>query len=181
MKKEIRDRIHELGGKSNFTGESLQKDMESIQFNKTFLISGFEDFLQTETYKKIKEIGSIPDSEIVYPRITFQSKIFTPFTVGTEDYEEWNDCLEEATVRAVINEKVLDFMYIGETNSWPNYYFVCLLDKNPKNPTVYSTDHEVFFDEITIEGTLEDYFKKFVDEVEYFSTMESLVVSLHNN
>ncbi|MGI6153978.1 MAG: hypothetical protein ACOYJB_09150 [Christensenellaceae bacterium] len=180
MKKEIADRITELGGTFSFQGQSLQNDIESIKFNKTYLMTEFEDYLQDELYAKIKQMGVIPEAEITYPRIEFQHNLFTPFTEGTDDYAEWNDSLDEEAVRSVVGSNELQFMYIGESAGYPNYYFICLSDLNKDNPTVYTTDHEAFFDEVEVMGTLEDYFNLFVSEEEYRATMENFVEELRS-
>lgn len=180
MKKEIADRITELGGTFNFTGQSLQSDIESIKFNKNFLHTEFEDYLQDELYSKIKEIGVIPETEISYPRITFQSMLFTPFTEGTADYAEWHNQLDEKEIQSVIGLSDLRFLYIGESNGFPNHYFICMSDTNKDNPTVYTTDHETFFSEIEVMGTLEDYFNFLVSQEEYQETMQSLVAELRS-
>lgn len=178
MKSGITDRIIALGGTSDFSGQSLKADIESISFGKTFLLAEFEDYLNEDMCKKIAAQGAIPQEEITYPRITFQHKLFTPFTKGTDDYAEWNSLMDEDTVRGVIGSGELEFLYVGESNGYPNYYFICRSDANKDNPTVYSTDHELFFKEIEVEGTLEEYFGLFVSDEEFNATMESLVEEL---
>lgn len=181
MKKEIIDRINELGGTYSFTGRSLQSDIESISFNKSFIQKEFEDFLSNDTYDKIRETGFISEAELDCPRITFQKKLFTPFKTGTNDCDEWSSCLDKDKIRTVIKSEKLEFLFIGETGGFPNFYFICLSDQNTENPTVYSTDHEVFFDEVEVVGTLEDYFNLFVSDIEYQKTMEALVIELSSN
>jgi hypothetical protein len=41
-----------------------------------------------------------------------------------------------------------------------------LSDPNPENPTVFGTDHEVFFSELTNEGNLDDFLNRFMTKNE---------------
>ena len=47
---------------------------------------------------------------------------------------------------------------------------ISLSDPNLDNPTVFGTDHEVFFSEISNEGSLDDFLKKFVTKDEFVET-----------
>lgn len=173
----IKERIKELEGSYSFEGESLESNLRGIVFPKSYLIKGFEDFLQDETYKRIARGERVLDSDIPYPRVTFQPRLFTPFKRGTEDNREFGD-LNEEFIRETVQAEVLEFMIIGETDSYPNFYFVCLADQEKENPIVYSTDHESFFDEITVEGTLSEFFHRLVSVVDYQQTMDRLNVEL---
>ena len=57
-------------------------------------------------------------------------------------------------------------MFIGHSYGFPDNLFICLTDPYQENPIVYGTDHEVFFDEITKQGTLEDFFNSFMTKEE---------------
>lgn len=177
MNTAIKERIAVLGGTFQSDGHSLEEDLRTIVFPKTYLIKGFEDFLKDEMYKEVAMGKAILEAEIPYPRMTLQAKNFTPFRKGTEDNKEFGD-LNERLIREIIQEDVLDFMIIGETDSYPNFYFVCLSDQARENPLVYSTDHESFFDEITVEGTLEEFFHRLVSAEEYQDTMSKLAATL---
>lgn len=177
MNTAIKERIKALGGTYRSGGSSLESDLNNILFPKTFLIKGFEDFLQEETYKKLADGEVVLDAEIPYPRMTVQSRLFTPFKIGTEDNQEFGD-IDEELVREIIDAETLDFMIIGETESYPNFYFVCLSDTEKENPLVYSTDHESYFDEITVEGTLEEFLFRLVSAAEYQESIDKLAISL---
>jgi hypothetical protein len=167
MKKEIEDRIKELGGKCDFTGQSLQADLESISFDRSYLRKDFAEYLQDEVWQALRDGAGITEADIVYPRISFIGRPFTPFRPGAADYEEWHETIDETYVSGFLAAKAPDMMYIGQSDGFPNFYFVNLADPNPGNPTVYTTDHEVFFSEIIEDGTLEEYFDKYVSPAEF--------------
>lgn len=52
--------------------------------------------------------------------------------------------------------------------------WIKIKDDNIANPTVYSTDQEVYFDEIEVVGTLHDFLCVLVSEKEYESRIEEL-------
>lgn len=45
-------------------------------------------------------------------------------------------------------------MQIVHSHGFPDHLYVCLSDPDPSNPTVWGTDHEVFFQEIEPQGSL---------------------------
>ncbi|QXU50259.1 hypothetical protein KYG33_04235 [Chryseobacterium sp. D764] len=51
-------------------------------------------------------------------------------------------------------------------------YFVCTTDPDQTNPTVYSTDHEVYFQEIENEGKLENFLDRFMTKEEFLETVK---------
>ena len=174
MDKRIIDRITKLGGKSAFEGENLLRNMECISLPKSYLMQDFCDFLEDDLLDRIKAEGILPESEIPYPRIQYQTEKFTPFTKGTADYDEYSGFIHKEYVSSVIPCNDLEFLIIGESNSYPNYYFICLSDKDISNPKVYTTDHEVFFGEIEELGRFSDFLDLFVSEDEYKVEMNKL-------
>jgi hypothetical protein len=88
----------------------------------------------------------------------WRPRLFTPFTPGTDDYKEWGASFIEETdlspVRSVCGEGTLEFVQVIYNVGYPNYYYVCLQDPAQDNPTVFGTDHEVYFVEISVEGSL---------------------------
>jgi len=192
MKKEILNRIQKLGGDiSNVQGMSLQKDLESISFNTVlypkrsdtpwasideqepiysigeFIENNKKLFVSNKTafydmiinhYYKLTDEG--------FGQVFFKNDLFTPFKVGTDDYEEWKGEWEESSFRKVINGTEMDLMFIGHSYGFPDNLFICITDPNQDNPAVYGTDHEFYFDEITKEGTLEEFFNSFLTKEE---------------
>ncbi len=174
MNKTIIDRIAKLGGKSAFEGGDLLHNMESIILPKSYLMQEFSDYLENDLLERIKAEGILTETEIPYPRIQYQTVKFTPFTKGTANYDEYSGFIHKEYVSSVIPCSELEFLIIGESNSYPNYYFICLGDKDISNPKVYTTDHEVFFREIEELGRFSDFLCLFVSEDEYKTEMKKL-------
>ncbi|MGI5172416.1 hypothetical protein H0R92_02260 [Treponema sp. OMZ 840] len=174
MNKIITDRIAKLGGKCAFEGENLLSNMRSISFPKSFLMKDFSDYLEDDLLHRIKAEGIIPEEEIPYPRIQYRTEKFTPFTKGTTDYDEYSNCIDKEYVSSVIPCSELEFLIIGDSNSYPNYYFICLSDKDFSNPKVYTTDHEVYFREIEDLGHFSDFLDLFLSEAEYKEEIDRL-------
>ncbi len=66
-------------------------------------------------------------------------------------------------------------MEIAYSYGFPDGYYICLSDPNPENPTVFSTDHEVYFEEITNEGTFKDFLNRFCTEKEFIEIVRSYI------
>jgi hypothetical protein len=197
MKQEILDRINELGGNiNNVKNCSLQEDLLSISFitvlyprpidtpwsigDETEPIYGIGEFIANnkELFHSDKEIfyNKLVDNffqitEEGYGQMFYMAKLFTPYKEGTVDFEEWNDIftndvnLEE--IHKIVNDPKPDFIQLFYSYGFPDHYYICLSDPNPENPTLFGTDHEQFFNEVTNEGNLEDFLKNFMtkDEV----------------
>jgi len=202
MKQVILERIKALGGNvDRVEGKSLEEDLKVISFNTVLYpkpqdtpwakadehepIAGIGDFVEENRtlfkadkvrfynqmlahfYRQVQE----PQGQTI-----FMNELFTPFTEGTATFEEWQGEWEEAAWRQTIKateSEVLEVMFIGHAYSYPDHLFVCLTDPNPENPQVYGTDHEVFFDEISLEGTLEEYFNRFMTKEELLTIVKA--------
>jgi hypothetical protein len=98
-----------------------------------------------------------------YGQIFWQPRLFTPFKEGTDDFKEWNiDFTDEeetdlSEIVKVTNDKTPDFIELFYSYGFPDNYYICLTDPNQENPTLFGTDHEVYFREVTNEGNLEDF------------------------
>ena len=180
--KKIQNRIAELGGTSNFQGKSLHDDLMSISFEKPFLDKDFWDGVTNESYKKIEEVGFVPESELkVYPRIEIEPFLYTPFKEGTDDYDAYAEVDNADYAKSIIGDDIQEFIVIGNTDA--ERWIVCLADKNPANPTVYIIDMDSPFSEwtrIDVMGTLEDYFNSLLSTDEYQKEMESYVEELRS-
>ncbi|MBZ4192672.1 hypothetical protein [Niabella beijingensis] len=185
MKQEILDRITALGGYTGqVTGVSLQADLAAIEL-KTPLYPKPRDtpWARAEETEPIEGLGEYmqealtgADTRAVLEHTLdlyfsadapsggqafFRPQLFTPFRKEASDFAAWTGVISETAVRKMIPADPLDFMQIAWSSGYPDVYFICLSDKNPDNPTVYSTDHEVFFTEIEEEGNLETFFNSF--------------------
>lgn len=117
MKREILERIEELGGNiSSVVGKSLTEDLCSITFDTVLYrknvdtpwsnaddeepIEGLGDFVDEniELYKKDKDVffNRLYEkyfilTEEAYGQYFWSGEMFTPFREGSTDFEEWND------------------------------------------------------------------------------------------
>jgi len=196
MKQEILDRIKELGGNiDKAKGHSLQEDILSINFN-TVLYPRPTDtpWSSAEDTEPIYGIGEFvnsnmellhSDQEAFYEKLinnyfclteesygqTFwTAELFTPYKEGTNDFEEWNSELTSDVnleeIHKIVDDLKPDFIKLFYSYGFPDHYYICLSDQNPENPTVFGTDHEQFFYEVTNEGNLEEFLKKFMTKNE---------------
>ncbi|WP_286857451.1 MULTISPECIES: hypothetical protein [Sphingobacterium] len=116
-----------------------------------------------------------------YGQIFWQPRLFTPFKEGTDDFEEWNIDFtdeEEADLSEIIkvtNDKTPDFIELFYSYGFPDNYYICLTDPNPQNPTLFGTDHEVFFREVTNEGNLEDFINTFMTKDELLEIVKKRI------
>ena len=108
----------------------------------------------------------------------WQAVRFTPYQAGTADFDEWNrDFLEDdidlkAVIQLTQNPKP-DFLQLFYRYSFPDRYYICLSDPDPENPTLFGTDHEVFFTEVTHEGSLEDFLNRCMTPSELMSIIKA--------
>jgi hypothetical protein len=186
MKQAILAQLQRLGGNTDgVTGESLQADLAAIVFKNPLYpteylteLRGVDEFFaqhqqlyrasQPEFYAKLAG-HFFADQEIAYGQAFFRNFLFTPFKADSRDYGELDGLVTPAEIRQVVAGTDLDFMCVCYSYGFPDHYFVCLTDANPENPTVYGTDHEVFFSELTKAGTLEEFFNGFVTPEEFLA------------
>jgi hypothetical protein len=208
MKKEILDRIQQLGGNiSMVKGLSTYSDIMSITFNTVLYrrpidtpwetaedsepIYGIAEFISENIELLKKDKKAFYDKIIEkYYRLTiegygqmfWEGQPFTPFKEGTEDYEEWNEDFMDgdtdlSEITAVTNDPSPDFIYLFSSYGFPDNYYICLSDPNPENPTLFGTDHEVFFREISNEGNLEDFLNTFMTKEELLEIVKKRIES----
>lgn len=192
MKKKILKRIGDLGGNiDNVKGNSLQDDLESIEFkNPLYPIHFNDEFYGIDAfYDNNKQIYSTnkqefyinlvnhfySDHEEPYGQAFYRKFLFTPFRENTNDFEELDGIADENEIRKVVNGTDMDFMCICYSYGFPDHYFICLTDPDQQNPTVYGTDHEEFFIEIENEGTLEEFFNRFLTKEEFLKLVKNYI------
>ena len=106
---------------------------------------------------------------------------FTPYKEGTDDYKEWNtDFMDEDFVNLSEIEKVVGTKYpsmiqLFYSYGFPDHYYICIDDPNQENPTVFGTDHEEFFMEVTNEGSLEEFMQKFMTSQELITIVDKAI------
>ena len=186
MKPAILTQIQRLGGDTaGVTGESLQADLAAIVFKNPLYPAGYVAELTgvTEFWEQHQSLYQtdrpafyqrllahfFADQELPYGQAFFRNFLFTPFKEGSPDEGELDGLVTEDEIRQVVVGTDLDFMCVCYSYGFPDHYFVCLTDADPENPIVYGTDHEVFFSEITNEGTLETFFNGFVTPEDFLA------------
>ncbi|WP_337085155.1 hypothetical protein [Elizabethkingia anophelis] len=116
-----------------------------------------------------------------YGQVFWQPRLFTPFREGTEDFAEWNtDFTDEketdlSEIIKVTNDKTPDFIELFYSYGFPDNYYICLSDPNQENPTLFGTDHEVYFREVTNEGNLEDFLNTFMTKDELLEIVKKRI------
>ncbi|WP_338769544.1 hypothetical protein WAF17_10060 [Bernardetia sp. ABR2-2B] len=197
MNKEIISRIRELGGTTK-SASSLQEFLQGIEFNHPLYpkenwgneLYGVDDFYddnkklykqnKDKFYERLME-HFFSDHEIPCGQMFYRKRLFTPLTKGTTDFEEWGDDFEDeemtnlSEVKKVVGSGSLEFMEIAYSYGFPDGYYICLSDPNPQNPTVFGTDHEVFFEEITNEGAFEEFLKRFYAPSEFLEVVKDYI------
>src|SRR6218665_774417 len=192
MKKEILDRIQQLGGNiDKVKGNSLQEDLQLIEFSHPLYTDYYEDELYgaDEFYANNRELyldnkkefydrlldHFFSDHELPYGQDFYRNFLFTPFRKDSDDFGELDGLVEESEIREVVKGRDLDFICICYSYGFPDHFFICLTDTNPENPTVYSTDHEVFFSEIEDEGTFEEFLKRYLTKEEFLKIVKDYI------
>ena len=106
---------------------------------------------------------------------------FTPYKQGTADYDEWHadfadpEEVDLQEITAFTGDNTPDFIRLFYAYGYPDNLYIALRDPNPDNPTLFGTDHEVFFREITNEGTLVDYLNTFLTPDELIALVEKAI------
>lgn len=174
------------GNVDGVTGSSLADDLCAIKFNKPLYpeepwaheLYGIDEFFKKNRtlFKKDRKAFDeklLKDFFAPNPppraHTIYNARLFTPLTPGTADYDEWHDWFEDEDVdlKAIIKRtktKLPEFVQITDSFSYPDQYFVCTADPSTANPTVWGTDHEVFFREVEDCGSLADYLEGFLTE-----------------
>lgn len=105
---------------------------------------------------------------VTYPALEWDVQLFTPFTPGTPDHDEWDGTIDDVSLRTCIADSAdevlaatspLTVIFLGWSEGWPNHFFVLAEDESD-DPAVFTTDHEVYFSEVERRGTLLDLLKE---------------------
>lgn len=164
--------INEWFKKSIFSNtDRLQAFWKSFEDENTELFNSDREAFYKKMVDAYYTLNEDPRRQLFWV-----AKPFTPFQEGTKDFEEWNDWFsDDAELGEIIQHSTCAtpaFIGLLYTDSYPNYYYICLSDLNPENPIVWSTDHEVFFTDVTNEGALEDFLNKFMTKEEFIDIVK---------
>jgi len=122
-------------------------------------------------------------TEKPYGQHFWTARLFTPFKEGTEDYEEWYDDFSDdefidlTEIVEVTGDETPDLIQLFYTSGYPDHIYIALSDPNPENPTLFGTDHEVFFGEIDNMGSLEDYLNTLMTPEELINIVEKALIN----
>lgn len=172
-----------LGGNTDgvSSDKSFAENWQSIQFrhhlyDKEWDVYGIDQFYENnkELYCSRKDTfynnlleHYFSNHEHFYGQDFYKDWLFTPFKKDSEDFGELEGCVEESEIRETVQGAEMEFICIFYSYGYPDHYFVCLTDADPKNPTVYSTDHENYFGEIENEGRLEKFLDRYMTKEEF--------------
>lgn len=204
MKQVILNRIAELGGDiSQTTGQSLIDDLQKITFNHLLYFKRpdeepFYDFYP-DFYDKNRELAKnseqfikkaiddyytpIDNNQTNREQSFWVRQFFTPLTLNTPYYNEWLNYFNEIDLSLFLEQtggQTPEFLILIESYAHPDHYFICANDINADNPTVFSTDHEVYFDEVKNEGSLLDFLNHFMTKQEVRVCIQEFLDEVEN-
>ncbi|MCS4305438.1 hypothetical protein [Chryseobacterium sp. BIGb0232] len=183
MNDTIINKIKALGGNAEAVDidKSFAENWKQIKFthylyDKDWDVYGIDQFYEAnkELYQNQQEkfyenllahYFSAHDS--AYGQYFVKDWMFIPFKEGSEDQEEFDDLIDEDYVQGVVGISKPEFLCILYSYGYPDHYFICTEDPDQSNPTVYSTDHEVYFGELDNKGNLDDFLDQFMTKDEF--------------
>lgn len=172
---EIKNRIQELGGSIDPDSSSLQAFLLRVRFPHHLYYEhrgfhGIDELLEqhqavyeedVEAFLDLVEQHYFTDRDFACGQDFWEPVLFTPLTPGSADQAEWEswfaDYADLSPIRAVCGEGELQFVRIVRNYRYPDQFYICLQDPQPENPTVFGTDHEAFFQEISVRGRFSDF------------------------
>ncbi|MFD0700914.1 hypothetical protein [Myroides pelagicus] len=148
---------------------------EYIEANQTLLNTDRAIFYQKliAHYYELTEEGR--------GQMFWSGQLFTPYLEGSADYQEWNVDFSDGTsvdlsvIEEVVGVKQPTMVQVFYSYGFPDHYYICLEDPSPDNPTVFGTDHEEFFMEISNEGSLEEFMQQFISPEELISVLDKVL------
>lgn len=183
MNKQIISKLNILGGNTDTVSvdSSFAENWQNISFDhylydKDWDVYGIDQFYESHKDLYHDDSGKFfenllqhyfSEHENAYGQYFFRKWIFTPFKENTDDYEELDGLVEESEIRETVEGSEMEFICLFYSYGYPDHYFVCTTDPDQSNPTVYSTDHEVYFEEIENKGKLEDFLEQFMTKEDF--------------
>lgn len=204
MKKSILDRLKELGGNvDSVKNNSFQEDILSITFDTVLYKRPIDTpWASAKEQEPIRGIGEFVDDNIKlfnynknefyqkiinkyycltqenWGQIFWEPKLFTPFIEGTDDFDEWNDIMEDddtdiSEIVQLTNNNKPKFIRPFYNETFLRGYYICSSDPNLQNPTLFSTDLEIFFSEVENEGTFEHFLENLMTKEELLEIVKN--------
>ncbi|MGH1517253.1 hypothetical protein [Chryseobacterium sp. JK1] len=189
MNENIVKKISKLGGNTNHVSgdKSFVLQWQSITFDHYLYDKDWDVYGIDQYYEKNKELYAcdkpkffdqllthyFSNHEFPYGQYFFKDWLYTPFKEDSEDYGDLDGFIEEDELREAVEGSEMEFICLFYSYGYPDHYFVCTSDPDQSNPTVYSTDHEVYFQEIESKGKLEDFLDRFMKQEEFLEIVKS--------
>ncbi|WP_250254083.1 hypothetical protein [Chryseobacterium sp. Marseille-Q3244] len=188
MNNTIINKIKALGGNTDavHADQSFIENWKQIKFphylyDKDWDVYGIDqfyeenkEFYQNQQDKFYENLMShyFSAHDSAYGQYFVKDWMFTPFKEGSEDQEEFEDLIDENYVQEVVGISKPEFFCILYSYGYPDHYFICTKDPDQSNPTVYSTDHEVYFDELDNKGKLKEFLDRFMTKDEFLEVVK---------
>jgi len=143
LKKEIANRIRELGGTCDFKGKSLKEDLLSISFKRPFvqandlfsIVTEYDIPTAKKIHKEMVETGSVPERDTICT-IEFLNSVYT-FEMSLYEGNDDEDCEEARNWKAIVSGTDVEInprelMMICAICGHDFLTFVSLTDKKPQ-------------------------------------------------
>jgi hypothetical protein len=191
----IINRIQELGGNVPSNNQSLKEFLLGTTFphylyRKDWDFYGVDDFLDknrtifqkdVNKFVKLVEQHYFAKHDFACGQDFWKPELFTPLTPGTPDFNAWQPWFTEnsnlSSIRALCGDGLLEFFQIIHSYGYPDHYYICLQDPVPENPTVFGTDHEVYFQEVCARATLLDFLHSYCTRNDFCQIVSEYISS----
>lgn len=192
----IERQIRELGGTTSSADLPLKETLLGISFLHYLYREDWEFYGVDEYFAQHRAVYDRNPDEFLDQLETYyfskhdfacgqhvwQPAAFTPFTPGTSDFQEWDSFLSQhadlSAFREVCGDGVLEFVQLIYSYGFPDHYYVCLQDPAQDNPTVFGTDHEEFFREISEYGPLAQFLERYCTRADFRKIVLNYVKTL---
>jgi len=188
MQKQIFNQIEILGGRVlKPRRKTLQAQIEAIRFphvlyDQNWDVYGIDEFFEKhrttfdsapKQFYDSLEAAYFNDDDSPRGQSFWKTKLFTPMTSGTGDFDEWSPMFADENmvnlqpIHDVVGDGPLEFLRIMYSYGFPDSFYICLQDPKPANPTVFGTDHEVFFREYSVTEPLSKFLRRFLTKSDF--------------
>lgn len=181
---EIDQRIAALGGTVTPCDGTIGQRLQAVDFSQ---VDGgrllFARWAEPAELSLLDAVAAEPErvAELVgYPKLEWDVRRFTPFTPGTPDHEEWDGYIPSGPLVKQCGVASPTVWFLGFSEGWPNHFFVIGEDPDPANPTIYTTDHEVYFSEVEKRGDLRELLASVLTPAELAESAREVVERRRN-